>query len=45
MLGFDLDIWDYITFVVVLIIAAGALVIGRSLAIPPRDARCLVSAR
>ena len=25
MLGFDLDIWDYITFVVVLIIAAGAL--------------------
>ena len=39
MLGFDLDIWDYITFVVVLIIAAGALVIGRSLAIPPRDAR------
>jgi hypothetical protein len=25
MLGFDLDIWDYITFVVVLIIAAGAV--------------------
>ena len=25
MLGFDLDIWDYITFVVVLIIKAGAL--------------------
>ena len=25
MLGFDLDIWDYITFAVVLIIATGAL--------------------
>ena len=28
MLGFDLDIWDYITFVVVLIIAAGALAVA-----------------
>ncbi len=31
MLGFDLDIWDYITFVVVLIIAAGALAAACSL--------------